>query len=1008
MSNTRSFAVHLRRTILLLAFLIALLGIAPLESQTGVTAAPQQAPQTAPQIEKILPSYQGQHVTTVELAGQPNLNTAPLLPLLAQKPGTPFSEAEVKQTQAALQRTGRFQAVELEMRPEANGVRVLFVLQPATYFGVYEFPGAMNHFAYSRLLQVADYPPRGAYTPVDVQDAADALHKFFQRMGFFQAKVTPRLQVDKVHGLANVFFDTDLGRRAKFGNVIITGTTPQETALLKGKVRSLMARLRGSAIRPGTTYKHKTLQRATQYLENTLMSQEHLGARVQLIGTSYDPATNRADINFQVKTGPLVHVKIQGAHVWSWDKKKLLPIYQQAGLGPELVQEGRQNLVSYFQSKGYFDTKVTATVQPQPQGETVLYQITKGPRRRVESVSIAGNHHLSTDSLMPHVTVEKGLWPAFLSHGKYSNKLMQGSITNLKNFYQANGFSDVKVTPQVKTETNGDIIVTFRVAEGQQDIVEALKVEGNNAVPVAQLAPGGLKVKPGSAYSTKLVDQDRNRIIASYLQKGYLNATFRETASTIGGDQHKLQVVYHISEGPRVSTAKVITLGRKETKQALISRTDQMHTGAPLREGDMLKSEDRLYNLGIFDWAEVDPRRSITTQTKEDALVKVHEAKRNSITYGFGFQVVNRGGSVPSGTVALPGLPPVGLPSTFKTSEKTFWGPTGTFEFTRKNIRGRAETINVSGFGGRLDQRGLFSFTDPHFRGTNWISSLTVSGEHDSRNPIFTSRLGEFGVQLQHALNPDKTTNLFLRYGFRETGLTRLLIPQLVPSSDRHVRLSMVQGTYIRDTRDNPLDAHKGFYQTLELSLDPTWLGSNFSFARFFGQAAYYRNIFKGIIWANSLRLGLEQPFSGSHVPLSEKFFSGGGSTLRGFPLNGAGPQETIPACGNPSDPSTCAFIQVPTGGNQLFILNSEFRIPIPFDLPLVHKNLGVAAFYDGGNVYQKIGFHNFAADYSNTVGFGLRYHTPVGPIRIDIGHNLNGLPGIKSTQIFVTLGQAF
>jgi outer membrane protein insertion porin family len=163
------------------------------------------------------------------------------------------------------------------------------------------------------------------------------------------------------------------------------------------------------------------------------------------------------------------------------------------------------------------------------------------------------------------------------------------------------------------------------------------------------------------------------------------------------------------------------------------------------------------------------------------------------------------------------------------------------------------------------------------------------------------------------------------------------------------------------------------------------------------------------VIWANSLRLGLEKPFNGSHVPIEEAFFSGGGSTLRGFPLNGAGPQQTIPACGNPSDPATCSLITVPVGGTQLLILNSEFRFPhafAPAPLPFgINKNLGFVLFYDGGNVFPHIGFHG---QYTNSVGGGIRYETPVGPVRIDIGHNLNAIPGIKATQIFVSLGQAF
>ena len=111
----------------------------------------------------------------------------------------------------------------------------------------------------------------------------------------------------------------------------------------------------------------------------------------------------------------------------------------------------------------------------------------------------------------------------------------------------------------------------------------------------------------------------------------------------------------------------------------------------------MIAAEGRLYSLGIFDWAEIDPRRQITTQSEEDVLVKLHESRQNDIKYGFGFEVVNRGGSIPSGTIALPGLPPVGLPSTFKTSQKTFWGPRATFQYTRNNFRGLGRDLNLRG-----------------------------------------------------------------------------------------------------------------------------------------------------------------------------------------------------------------------------------------------------------------------------------------------------------------------
>jgi outer membrane protein insertion porin family len=950
-------------------------------------------------VQEVVPSYEGQNVVSVEIAGRPDLDQRQLTSLLAQREGQPFSRAKIDQSIAALKGNGQIKEVQLEIRPQADGVRVILVCQPATYFGIFTFPGADGRYPYSRLLQVSDYPPRGAYSPVDIQNAQASLTKFFQQNGYFEAEVKPDVQTDKAHQLVNVVFRVSLNRHAKFGRVILKGAPPEEEQRLQKALKSWVARVRVSSIRAGKPYSLRRIQNATQYLESQLISHDYLGSRVQMAGAEYDPATHRADIQFEVTPGERAHVKVEGAHLWGRTQRKLLPIYQIAGLDPELIQESRENLISHFQSKGYFDVAVQSDVQPAPNGQTILFRVIKGARHKVKEVEILGNQGLSDDQLQGRVKVRKG---RFFSHGAFSERLVKTSTDNLKRVCQAAGFSSVTVTPEVK-RAGGNITVAFRVKEGPQDIVESLHVVGNTIVPVSTLAPQGLKITEGQPYSTKRVDEDRNQIGAQYLRLGYLNANFRATARPVGKDPHRLDVTYTISEGPKVILRSIATLGAKVTRQSLIDKTVRLKPETPLQEDDMLAAEGRLYSLGIFDWAEIDPRRQITTQTEEDVVVKLHEGRQNDIKYGFGFEVLNRGGSIPSGTIALPGLPPVGLPTSFKTSQKTFWGPRATFQYTRNNFRGLGETLTFAALGARLVQRGSASYANPHFVGTNWGSNLTLSGERNSENPIFTSRTGDFGFQLERLLNEAATRTLTLRYDYRQTALTGLLIPDLVSPDDQHVRLSTLSSTYVRDTRDQPLDAHKGVYQTLELGINPTALGSSVNFARLRAQQAYYKGVGKGIVWANSLRIGVEQEFAGSRVPVSELFFSGGGSTLRGFPLNGAGPQRSVQVCSNPSDPSTCAFIRVPTGGRELFILNSEFRIPLP-----IKKGLGLVAFYDGGNVFEHVGFRDFGSNYTNSVGVGLRYATPIGPVRVDLGHNFNALTGIKATQIFITLGQAF
>ena len=742
------------------------------------------------------------------------------------------------------------------------------------------------------------------------------------------------------------------------------------------------------------------MTKATQYLQCRLEKEGRLGAQVKVTGAEYHQDTNRADIHFSIETGPETAVAIEGAHVWPWTRKSLLPVYQGIGVDDESVEEGRQALLSYFQDKGFFDATVDAKLSDDKGKKSIVYKIAREKKHKVKSVTLTGNAQLPISELTPQLTVKKS---HLFSPGDFSEKLVRSTVNQLQAVYQSEGFTKAQVTSKV-TNNGGDIEVSFRVEEGPRDVVQSISIEGADTFPESQFAPAGLKLAAGQPYSQAHVAADRASILAHYLQAGYLNASFRETAAQVSkSDPHHILVVYHIHEGPKVDAGELITLGRKHTKQRLIDDdVSGIKPEQPLTESELLVAGSKLYDhQGVFDWAEVDPKEQVTTQTHDDVLVKVHEASRNELTYGFGFEVINRGGSIPSGTVALPNLPPVGLPSNFKTSETTFYGPRGTIQYTRNNVGGKGDSLSFTGFGGRLDQRFAAYYIVPHFRWSPWKATTSMSAERNEENPIFSAQEELASTQLQRSLDRANTDTFFLRYSFSQTDITRVLIDALVPTEDRNVRLSTLAANVTRDTRDNALDEHKGVLQSLELDFNSTKLGSNVDFVKFNGQAAWYKQGFHNIIFANSLRIGLAQPFANSFVPLSEAFFTGGGNTLRGFPLDGAGPQRQVLIVGNGCNPN-CS-IQVPDGGNELLLINSEARIPLP-----IKKGLGLAAFYDGGNVFPRVGFHDFTSLYSNNVGIGLRYATPVGPIRFDVGQNLNPITGIKSTQYFITIGQAF
>jgi outer membrane protein assembly factor BamA len=968
-------------------------------AQTDKPAA-AELPKTAPATERTLSSYEGQNVTSIEVAGRPDLSSGQFTSVFAQHAGEPFSQDKVDQSVEALKAAGKFQQVRLQIEPEANGVRVQMVLEPAIYFGMFHFPGA-ERFAYSQLAQVANYAAQAPYSAEDVEQDRQKLLTFLRQEGYFQAQVQAETKVDAPRALAEVLFHVTMNRRAKFGNIVIANATPAESASLNNTAHSLLARLRGASIRPGKTYHHSTLGRATRFLQDHLAKQGRLAAQVKLAGAEYHADTNRADIHFDVNSGPLTDVKIEGAHLFSWTRKSLLPVYQGIGVDDESVQEGRNALISYFQSKGYFDVTVDAKFNTQNSGDTIVYTVAKQKKHKVSEVNLAGNTQVKSDDLTPHIAVEKS---HLFSPGKFSDKLVRTSVKNLQAVYQSNGFSSVQVVPTV-SKRDGNIKVAFQVKEGPRDIVRSLQIEGADTFSESGFAPKGLKLGAGKPYSQALVEADRASIVANYLKAGYLTSSFRQTATVASKeDPHHIDVIYHIYEGPKVFAGSLITLGRSHTKQRLIDEdVASIHPDAPLTETELLTAESRLYeHTGVFDWAEVDPKRQITTQEKEDVVVKVHEAKRNQITYGFGFEVINRGGSIPSGTIALPGLPPVGLPSNFTTSQQTFYGPRGTFQYTRNNLRGKGESVSFTGFAGRLDQRGAVYYIDPSFLWSKWRATTSISAESDEENPIFSSRQARGSFQMQRTLDGAKANAIFLRYTYSDTELPDVLIPQLVLPEDRHVRLSTIAANFTRDTRDNVLDEHKGVLYSAELDFNTTKLGSSVDFVKFNGQAAYYKTIPHNIVLANSLRIGLAQPFASSRVPISEAFFTGGGNTLRGFPLDGAGPQRAVEVCGDGS--TTCGTeINVPSGGNELLLINSEARIPLDFK-----KGLSLVTFYDGGNVFPNVGFHDFGKLYSNNVGLGLRYATPVGPVRIDLGRNLNPITGMKATQYFISIGQAF
>jgi len=951
------------------------------------------------------PVYNGQNVAAIDLIGNPHRDMEPFRSLVAQKAGEAYSQEKVEASIAALERTGQFPKVQVNVVPDPSGLRLNFLLEPAYFLGVIDFPGATKFFSYTRLLQVVNLPDEDPYDKARVALAQQALQKFLEHDGYFLAKIQTHTDIDDAHQLVNLTFSVSPGKLARVATVTFEGPDANEDARLQRSIRSLRARFFGGLLKPGKPYTRARITEASTLIKRTLSAQRHLASNIQESPPQYHPENNRVDVSFKVEIGPVVTVRVTGArlslvpYMSSRQMKKLIPIYSEAAIDRELVDEGQQNLVDYFQKKGYFDAQVKTTFQQQGDKILLVYDIEKGKKRKVDRIVFRGNHQISEKDLLAVVVVTKShIW----THGNISQKLLKQSVSNLEALYRDRGFEDVKVKPQTITH-DPKIDAVFNIEEGAQTVVRNVDITGNNHVSYAELtAPVGFQLRAGAPYSPRRLSEDRNRITANYQNRGFLNAEVKASVQRDASDSHAVNVTYAVDEQQMVRIAEVVYLGQKVTRLPFIRKTAKVSAETPMRRGDLLQAESRLYDLNIFDWSSVGPKRPITDQTEEAALVKVHEAKRNDISYGIGFEISHRGGNIPTGTVAVPGGPTIGLGNNqIAPSQSTFASPRGSLEFDRHDIRGLGETGSVSLLLSRLDQRALASYTQPHFFGSKWSSLSSFSLERTTENPLFGANLGDASFQLERLINRKNNTRFQLRYDFNKTVLSNLLVPALVLPQDRNVHLSTVSGTLLRDTRDKPLDAHHGSFSLLTLGITPQSLGSSASFARLLTQYAFYKP-FHSVVFANSIRLGMVKAFSGSFVPTSQLFFSGGGTTLRGFPIDEAGPQRLVPFCNVLTGQTGCVNVTVPVGGRELFILNSELRFPLG-----IMKALGGVVFYDGGNVFTAVNLNNFVNNYSNTIGVGLRYATPIGPVRVDLGRNLNPVPGINPTQYYITLGQA-
>jgi len=817
----------------------------------------------------------------------------------------------------------------------------------------------------------------------------------------------------------------------------------------------------------------------------------HLSSRVTVRRGDYHTEKNAIPIFLEATQGPRVEVSVNGAKFSGSELKKLIPIYQEGAVDPDLLEEGKRNIRERLERQGYFDADVSYKIEMhdvktsvwQGTQEAITYTVERGDKHKLIGIEITGNKYFDTELLKSRLQVFQG---AFGSPGRFSRRLVDTDAQSMQTLYQANGFLDAKVTPDVKDNykgREGDLFIAFAVQEGRQTRVASLAIEGIHAFKEEELL-GVVGSTPGQPYSDFGVTADRDNILALYFNEGFPEATFSATAERVSPpsvtnatqqetrpsshngssppaqkkeEQKKevklpaeqaeaVRLVYHIEEGPQTRVRSVLISGYEHTRPGVIRREVRIKPQEPLREGDVVESQRRLYNLGIFNRVTIEPQNPAGTDVDKDIAVLVEEAKRYTLAYGGGFEVQRLAST------------------TNPTAGQVEAAPRGILEISKLNLTGRADTLSFKLRGSTLQGRALLGYSDPNtFANPHLSFQATAFAEKTRDINTFTEQRYEGSVQLTDQISP--LTTVLFRYAFRQVRVSDLkILSEEIPLFNQPTLVSQFGVTWFRDSRNNPADASKGSFNSADFGVADTYLGSSASFLRFFFQNSTYHPIKRRFSFARSMRFGILAPYRDTVslsfpapttpplptvIPLPERFFAGGGTSLRGFALNQAGPRDSISG--------------FPVGGQAMLVLNQEFRFPMR--LPFIGTSLGGAFFYDGGNVYSRLSRISFRTNlpsptfalqnpsqppgptnvpmcvtncsnelnyFAHTAGLGFRYKTPVGPIRIDLGYQLNrplfivpipcpsntptcvtGSLGQKSTrlpgfQIFFNLGSTF
>jgi outer membrane protein insertion porin family len=716
------------------------------------------------------------------------------------------------------------------------------------------------------------------------------------------------------------------------------------------------ALLKRMKTRVGDVYVPRRLEADLEALSAGLAKAGYRRAEVRLAGETFDEKDRRVDLLVEILPQERIVIVVNGARV---PARLLEPIWEERVFEAWGLGEGEARILNYLRRKGYLFATVKSRVDKAPDEVRIVHDVSLGVRSKLGGVDFRGLTAFSDFDMKNRLAIREGV-PlfSFLSYDRLFTIPRE-----IEDHYKENGFADVQVRLELEPRPGG-VQAVYDIREGPRTVVDAVRIEGAGLVAAEDLA-GELVIRRDGPYFPPNVQRDVTQIEALYLNRGVRGTSVTPRVEPSG--ENRVSVVYEIDEGEPVVVQSIFITGNRRTREHVIGREMRVAEDGPADYSRLLESKRRLEGLGLFSDVRVDEVQ--TGPGREVVVVTVREGDENYAGAGLGFQsLAPLAGSLAS------------WPNDFR--------PRLAAEYIRNNVLGLGAQFGVLGQISTFERRAVVSWHQPYFLGVSMPTTLLGWAEREVRESFTLDRRGI-------SLNAVKSLSR-ARLLLGSLSLTRTAIPEydledppeeidrrFLPYSAAIASISMSW-----ERRDDTLNPTRGYFFSAVAEWGFPVLGMESDYQKIFLKGQVYRPLASTLFFGTTARLGLGSGLR--HLP--ERFFAGGSNTFRGEEFELLGPIDETSL--------------KPYGGEAVLLVNSELSWAI---FPS-WKALQMAAFFDLGNVYASLdGFRPF--DLRGAAGAGLRYRTPLGPVRIEVAWKLWGFDAQDRRGrplIFLTIGQIF